>query len=249
MFDLNIITCVATSSRLSKLLLSLQPLLHNSLLDKVFLFCKYDQDYLNLQTDSSLWPRHIQEIYPILSRNIKAVNPTSLPIRQLLDLHPDILFPPRALSTAEVSLLCKHRSSLANVAKPTLVLEDDAIIDTQMIDYLLCLFEYCCQRDLFLDLGTMNGLSAVGTRIQISHKYSAFISRIGLTRTTGAFYVTPFVAAQLLQYYEPVSLPADLHHQYLICKQGIPGIWPDCAIFNNISGSADCPSSIQSQNV
>lgn len=249
MFDLNIITCSATSSRLSRLLISLQPLLNHPLLNNIFLFCKYDKEFLNLKPVFSLWPSHVQIIYPILSRNIRAVHPGKFSILQLIDMQPDIFFPARHLTAAELSLLCKHRCSLANVTNPTLILEDDAILELYMIDYLLTLISYSSQHDTFIDLGSMNGLSAIGRRIQIGNNYNAYFSHIGLTRTTGAFIVTPLVAAKLLKNYEPISLPADLHHQYLLCVQGIPGIWPDRLIFKNISGSSDCPSAIQNQNV
>jgi hypothetical protein len=158
-------------------------------------------------------------------------------------------FPQRLLTEAELSLLCKHRHSLLLVKKTTLVLEDDANLNKGSLKQLLSVLKYCSANDVFADIATFDGLSRVGNRINICEDHVAYLSRIGLTRTTGAFIVTPQIASKFLQYYLPVSIPADLHHQYLLCKGMIPGIWPKDSIFVNESGTIQCPSSIQNKNV
>jgi hypothetical protein len=194
------------------------------------------------------WNEHIDSIMPILALNIRDCR--TLPqgnLLSLMDKAHEIFFPPRALKLPEKSLVSKHFYALNNVRDlPTLILEDDAQLNEDLIDELVESVRLSKDLNCFVDLGSMPGMTSRGRqcrRINLSYTYQL----IGCTRTTVASVWPPRIARLASANYWPCSLPADLHHQYLLASHNIPGIWPHSSIFTHLSSpnSGVVVSSIQ----
>ena len=67
---------------------------------------------------------------------------------------------------------------------------------------------------------------------------------IANTRRTCAAIYNKQVAEKLAKDYWPCALPADLHLQYLLKKNKIPGIWPKERLIEHTSDTDDLDTSI-----
>jgi hypothetical protein len=249
-FDLHIITCRATAQRLQSLLVSLSPIINHPLLAQCRLIASNDIGWLDDNVFSSLaWDLHVNQISHILALNIrdcsKVYKGEKLGISAIMENCREMYFPMRNLRESEKSLLWKHYKSLDLVARPTLVLEDDAHLEEGGLCILEALLQETACEQIYIDLGYMNGLSKRGMLVESANGICFYRLNTAMTRTTTAFLVTPIAAQALSRSFWPCSLPADIHLQYLLFKQNISGIWPVSTVFTGMSTVGSLQSSIQ----
>ena len=249
-FDICIITCLNTAQRLPALVDKLQRLLSLAKPVTCRLILSYDiPNFDRTVFTESLWDRHIESIVHILAKNIQDISfvnsGTSPSLVSLLSSCSTTFFKARHLKQAEMSLLWKHYDSLCNVKRPTLVIEDDAHLRPGAEEYLLEVLHFLERNDMYIDLGSLNGLTKRGSPFRLGNHLSAYKHKIGMTRTTTAFALSSRVARILASSYWPCGLPADLHHQYLLQKYMIPGAWPALTLFDAMSTKGIFESSIQ----
>lgn len=247
--DIHIITCRQTIERLPKLFQNLKPLLGHSSINIVRIIRKCDIGCFDPeQFSNGLWSQHLSYIRHILALNIRDSRAelsrySSINIIKALDLS-ESLFQERNLRPSEMSLLLKHYHSLTFITSPTLVLEDDARLCIDNIEYLFGLERLCLEEEAYIDLGFYPGLDKRG---KATNNIGGFCYRspVAMTRTTTAAIISPGLAVKLLQEFWPCALPADLHYQYLFAKLHINGIWPSCKVFTGASTEGEIPSVIQ----
>ena len=249
LFDLAIITCKSTYNRVAGLLRNLHSLTNTGTLRHIYIVLQSDVGFINDEVfDEIHWDDHISKIAPILALNIReclGINHGSL--LSLIDHSSTIHFPSRLLKPSERSLVWKHYNALTKVSElPILVLEDDAEFNEACLLDLCISARIALEKSLFVDLGIMPGMSSRGTRL-VQNQFSYSMQLIACTRTTVASMWPPLIAQKIVESYWPCSLPADLHHQYLLSKLRVPGIWPTQSIFNHLSmpSSGRYASSIQ----
>ena len=248
MFDLSIITCNQTYDRLPGLFQSLEMLIATKQIRDIRIILDHDQGYFKENVFcSALWAKHINSISPILALNIREFS--SMPsgmLSGLIDTAQEQYFLPRTLRGAEKSLLWKHYTALQKTSDlPTLILEDDAKLDYEQINFLLDSIQLASKYRYFIDLGVMNGLTKRGLRIS-TNEFTYSKQAYGCTRTTLAAVWSPEIAQKFVSNYWPCALPADCHHQYLLLKLKIVGVWPDVQIFQHLSApGGEYLSSIQ----
>ena len=247
MIDIHVITCHATSSRLTLLLESFQELINHPCINQIKLICASDISFINEDLFSEgLWEEHISLIYPILARNIKVVNHGNKDmLLELLGSNPDRLFPRRPLRPAEKSLLHKHFKSFELVSCPTLVIEDDAHLLPGKANAIIELAYICERKNMYIDLGYLPGFSK-GSFIRSGDLAGEYLETpIALTRTTTGYIVNKKISGRFISDYWKCSLPADLHHQLILSRTRTPGIWPRQQIIIGQSSSGRMASSIQ----
>ncbi len=249
LFDIVVISCNRTYERLASLFGGLHALIQSGAVRHIYITLQSDVGSIDHTVfDVNVWNLHIDEIAPILALNIRECS--SLPsgsLVRLLDQSRHNIFRPRLLKDSERSLLWKHYRALTTSSDlPVLILEDDAQFLSNFTASLCELAKISLKNNWFIDFGVMNGMTSRGRLVKgmsFSYSYQA----IGCTRTTVASMWSPRISRMLIESYWPCALPADLHHQYLLSKLRIPGIWPSSAIFNHLSSpiSGEYESSIQ----
>lgn len=238
-FDVSIITCCATYYRLSRIFEGLLPLLNTGLVRDVRVILEHDISYMDFSVfHQESWVEHIDAIRDILALNIRDCGSfDSLALTDLIDCVTDRFFPERGLRPSEMSLLWKHYHALKKVNDlPLLILEDDAELLPESLGTLDHAARYSSEMNCFIDLGTMPGMESRGKYIE-EFGFSLYLQAVGCTRTTVAAIWPPEVAKKVTDSYWPASLPADLHHQYLLTRLGINGAWPRQQVFNHLSGT------------
>ena len=246
MFDVHVITCLQTASRLPGILRSIQRLINNDQIKDIRLFCKSDIGfYSESNYTKQLWDYQIGKIYPLLAKNMQTISSRNIDyLLGLLKMVPSQLFPSRKLKPAEKSLLAKHYQSLRSVVRTTLILEDDCHVREGCEELIVKCLDLCNSQDVYADLGCYEGLNGRG-KLDIYNDFEYYHCKIAMTRTTSAFILNPIVAKKLASCYWPCSLPADLHHQYLLLKENISGIWPRNVLTSHLSAEGKVKSCIQ----
>ena len=248
MIDIHIITCVASSERLPYFLESNQELLNSSNVDIVRLIASHDVgNCSDCLIDSSHWGMHLKHIYPLLARNIQHANQRDYHfLLNLLDKDAEEVFCPRDLRESEISLLSKHYHSMTHIDKPTLVLEDDALTLPSFLEYLPSLISLCSTLSpAYIDLGSLPN-QRLCHREKILFGSSYYHLPLALTRTTIAYIINKSASELISQHYWPCSLPADLHHQYLLHRLRISGYWPSIDTFRSLTSNGKFQSTVQS---
>ena len=244
MLDIIGITCAATYDRLQGFCGSLKPLVSANDIRGVRLVLNHDIPlHDESMFDETLWSSHLADISHILMLNIARSNRVSL---DSLAFDTSRFFPPRRLKAAEKSLLLKHYKALSIGTNMSLILEDDARFKNESndLDSLLEVIRYAETTESFLDFGEYPGLQSRGSQVFISNDIAVYQLPVACTRTTVAYALPIHVRRRMIECYWPCSLPADLHHQYLLNKLRIPGLWPVRSFFHHLS-FGEVSSSIQ----
>jgi len=242
-FDIHIITCAKTYTRIPSLLKNLRPLYTNIGFNNLKIFVRGDVGDSNLEFDERLWEEHISSIYYILAKNIHIVHSGSSSDlsahrnANLLKADERVIFPKRPLTNPEKSLINKHYNSLLQVSLPTVVLEDDSHMSSQNPSDILRFIQDFADTH-FINLSSMKTLPYYGKVSKTPYGLPYLISPLGMTRTTAAYAVGPRVANSFISSFFPISLPADLHLQRLLCISRIPGVSlkDDLWINNSLEG-------------
>lgn len=245
MFDLSIITCNQTYGRLPDLFKSLEKLIATKQIRDISIIANHDKNYFEENVFcSTLWEKHVSSISSILALNMRQFGSmASGRFLSLLDTVQEKYFLPRMLRDTEKSLLWKHYAALRKISDlPTLILEDDAKLDSTQINFLLDSIQLASNYKYFVDLGEMNGLTRRGLIIS-RNEFTYSHQNYGCTRTTLATIWTPEIAQKFVANYWPCALPADCHHQFLLMKLKIVGVWPDGQIFEHLSAPGGIYSS------
>lgn len=240
-FDISIITCKSTYNRVENIFTSLLKLLETKEVRDIRIILEHDIEYMERAVfENKNWDQHIQTIREILAINIRdSKSLGEKKLSDLLDYLIDQFFTARELRDAEMSLLWKHFHALKMARDlPMLILEDDAELNQNQIETLVEATKLSAEKNIFVDLGVMKGLCSRG-KLKISNGVSFYVQPIGCTRTTVAAIWPPDAAMKVSDNYWPCSLPADLHHQYLLSKLKLEGAWPAMSIFRHLS-SGDC---------
>lgn len=248
-FDLRIISCDMTLTRLRETNQSIRPLYSTGKVYSSLVVLNNDCGYYSDQVFApELWRVQIEAIYPILALNIRNSNGSNDPISAWLSKDPMVLFKPRHLSNSEKSLLWKHYTCLRDATRTTLTIEDDAKLYPEAVGDLLYYIDLATRDNCFIDLGSFQGLIRRGSLFMAEGRgISYYKLRIGCTRTTCAMIYSQRLAQCLADTFWPCALPADLHFQYLLYKLSVSGVWPMTTIFEHGSMIGASESSIQNK--
>jgi len=248
-FDLKIISCDMTLTRLRETNQSIHPLYSTGRVHSSLVVLNNDSGYYSDEVFApELWREQIEAIYPILALNIRDSNGSNVPISGWLSKDPIALFKPRHLSTSEKSLLWKHYTCLRDATRTTLTIEDDAKLYPESVRDLLYYIDLSARDNCFIDLGSYKGLIRRGSLFTaVDRGISYYKMRLGCTRTTCAMIYSQALAQCLANNFWPCALPADLHFQYLLYKLRVSGVWPMTTIFEHGSMIGATESSIQNK--
>jgi len=248
--DLIIITCPRLASkRLGNSIEQLLLPISHGLINTVTLITGSEYNYertLGIAFRKSLWYDHLEVGWDhfreniIYSPQLRGTNEAVLK---------DLYFRSRSLTKNERSICYRHIYAWHLAASrdcPVLILEDDIHINSmQKLTELLRFFRLVKLEFGYADLAD-NYIPITKNRDDrlLSKTLNIYQTSEPKTRTLSAYMVCPSLAKDLLAHSSCISLPIDMHLQYLLVKLGITGLYIEESPFSHGSKNGTLKSEI-----
>ena len=203
--------------------------------------------------DPSAWNRDISEGWPFFHSNLLRSRRTYSALTAIVDtsIHSlKTIFPPRELSRIEQEIMSRHLKAwlyASESASPTLILEDDIVIEKELsASDLDDVINIGIAENRFVDLcdsyipllfpDQIHRLSRCGAISYLKLERA-------ITRTLSAYVLTSALAQELVRNFSAYALPADMHLQIMLKRLGAKGISIFSDTFNHGSKTGNFGSS------